>query len=398
MVNRRDFVSTRNYLLISGLHYCLWPAYLIVNIFLVKKRQTNRILFIELGHMGDMLTTAAVMKLVKEKRKDSQIVCLCSPSAAVALNNNPFVDEIEIIDSPIWYKTKRKEGDSFLSSFKLFLKTLKSIGASSIINVRATSYHIDHIATWLAGARERVGFGNKGLGYLLTYSGNAPSAMPLPLQKLNLVSDWLGLHNRRDTLAPLFFAAEKFHPRVDLMLGELGLAVGERIIGVNPGAQHNFLWPEKYFVELCNLIHQKYKVKLLFLGTPAHEEMIKRIQGQIPFRTYSLAGKTNLDELFVLLGRLAMLITIDTGIRHLANAASVPLVDMRFGADGYERYGKYVESETVIIHRVVCSPCGKETCPLAEMVCMTGIKPQEVFNATIAVMDAHPSLKKQSEN
>jgi ADP-heptose:LPS heptosyltransferase len=384
MINREDFVSSRNYYLVSVMHHALKPLYFASRFFKASKKKNNKILFIELGHMGDMLTTASIIKLVKEKRPESAITVLCSSSASIALANNPLVDEVIVLPTPYWYKTTgNKHGETFMSSFRAYLKALRKVGADTIVNVRATSYHIDHIAGWLAGTREQIGFGNKGLGYLLAHVGNAPNEMPLPIQKLNLVGDWLDLRIGRDTLEPTFFPGGKAEAAVAGLFEELAIPAGRKLIGINPGAQHNFTWPEQNYVALCKLINERTDCSVIFLGTSNHEEMISRIQSQLPFITYSAAGRTKLDELFMLLKRLNLLVTIDTGIRHLGNAARIPVTAIRFGADGYDRYGKYTALETVIMHRVACAPCGKETCPLPEMICMTRIQPLEVFDSVL---------------
>jgi ADP-heptose:LPS heptosyltransferase len=384
MINREHFVSSRNYYLVSILHYLLWPVYSFSRIFSSNKKPNNKILFVELGHMGDMLTTASIIKLVKQQKPKSLIAVLCSSSAAVALNDNPMVDEVIVMRTPYWYNTTGdKHGETLFSSFRAFLKTISETQADTLVNVRATSYHIDHIAGWLAGSREQIGFGNKGLGYMLTHAGNAPNEMPLPIQKLNLVADWLKLPIDRNSIDPTFFPGANAGAATIQLLEELAIPPGSRVIGINPGAQHNFAWPERNFVALCKLINEQTDCRVLFLGTKNHEEMIGRIQSELPFKTYSAAGKTKLDELFFLLKHLNLLVTIDTGIRHLGNAAKIPVIAIRFGADGYDRYGKYTALETVIMHRVPCAPCGRETCPLPEMVCMTGIQPKEVFESVL---------------
>src|SRR5689334_8883798 len=103
MIDRRQFVSKRNFYLILALHYCLFPIYLLSKPFFLFSRKNSKVLFIELGHLGDALMATPAIALCREQLKDAHIVCLCSASGAQAFANNPAINEIKVIELPYWY-------------------------------------------------------------------------------------------------------------------------------------------------------------------------------------------------------------------------------------------------------------------------------------------------------
>jgi ADP-heptose:LPS heptosyltransferase len=89
---------------------------------------------------------------------------------------------------------------------------------------------------------------------------------------------------------------------------------------------------------------------------------------------------TSLDDLYMVLERIDLLITIDTGTRHIANAVGTNAIILRNGANSILEFAAYVETEKEIAHPVPCSPCGCHTCPLGTLDCMTRIAIEDVLS------------------
>jgi heptosyltransferase-2 len=386
MIDRRQFVSKRNFYLILALHYCLFPIYLLSKALFLFRRKNSKVLFIELGHLGDALMATPAIALCREHLKDAHIVCLCSSSGAQAFANNPDINEIKVIEGPSWYGGGRQ---SFGQSLLAYWRALRETRPDNVVNFRTQSCQIDHVLVWLAGISKRIGFGNRGLGYLLTYKAPAEENESQGFQKMRLVAGWLSV-NPYQSLTPRFFSSTGSAEQAATLINEKGFAEQDVLIGINPGAQHTFLWPEDNFIYLCKKINQLYKIKLVFLGTAAQETMIENIRKALPFETYSLAGKTTLGSLFEILKTLRLLITVDTGARHLANAALLPQIVLRNGANSSHQFGKYVTTERIVLHHVECSPCGQLKCPLQTVLCMTGIQPDVVLEQVKVELSTGP--------
>jgi ADP-heptose:LPS heptosyltransferase len=386
MLKRSDFISRKNYLVICFFNWIVKLLYLVSKLFFRKKSGNNKIIILELGHMGDVLTATPAIKLIKEAKKDAKIILVCTSSGALALNNNPYVDAVEIICTPPWYEADQRSFLGLLKGWSSFVKMLNRINGGTIINFRNVSYHLDHIAAFVAGIPHLVGYGNKGLDYLLTFPVYFNQQEPAPVQKVRLVSKWLKLPADKISLRPLFFCNSEGNKKHKQLIDFIQIGNLQNVVAINLGAQHNFLWPVEHYIQLCQKIHGQFNTNILFLGMSQHVTTIESIRKALEFKTYSLAGSTSLEDVYWILQQVKLLITVDTGIRHLANAAGAKVIVLRTGAEIIAAFGKYVDTEEVLFHPVSCSPCGKKICPLGTLDCMKGISVLQVFDRVVGEM------------
>lgn len=380
--NHNLFVSKKNYYLIlifDKIFKLLWRIASRSGVWRVNPGKKNRVLFIGPTHLGDLLLSTPAIRFAKEKIPNLEIICIVSTSGRAVLENNPHVDSVKIIDLP-WFSEKDKSFVQTICSFCQFLKMLKKVNAETAVNYSSTAYHREHLAFWLAGIPHRIGFSHKGFGYFLTGS---PSFLPDELiskQKLHMIGYWLGEKTDNYSLIPDYFTSQTPGKKVVNFISEFALESSKALVGINPGARHNFLWPESHWVDLCNLLFDMCQPTLVFLGTKNFESFVEKVRSQLTFKNVSLVGMTSLDDLAVVLKRLDILITIDTGTRHIANAVGTSSMVLRHGADSIFEFGAYVETEKVIFHPVPCSPCGRQICPLGTIDCMTGIALKDVLS------------------
>jgi heptosyltransferase-2 len=382
MLNKSDFVSKRNYYIIYIFDKVLWLIFEVcklLNLIILSDSVINRVIYLEYAHLGDALLLTPAIRFAKVKNKDLEIVCFVSKSGAEALENNPFIAKIEIIDLP-WHGDHNGIVDN-IKEFLNLVKHIKSIKAEVIINFRSTSYHFEHIAMWLAGVPRRIGYAHKGLAYLLTDKIYNDQRGLIAQQKINLVEKWLGKHGSGVSLNLDYYPGGEAKVNGKEIFDKLDIDKSKKIIGINASARHNFLWPEDHFIILCNALLKDENVELLFLGTSNFVSFYDRINERLTKRIKSLVGNTTFDELAVVLDKLDLLITVDTGVRHLANALKLPVIVLLHGASTTQQeYAKYTDTEFVLINKVPCSPCRKNVCYLGTIECMAGITPETVFS------------------
>jgi heptosyltransferase-2 len=87
-----------------------------------------------------------------------------------------------------------------------------------------------------------------------------------------------------------------------------------------------------------------------------------------------------LDELKVLMEKFALLITGDTGPRHIAAGMNTPQVVI-MGPTSPDYTDAFLDTTTVLRKPVECSPCQQKVCPLGHHLCMTEIQPSDVLLA-----------------
>ena len=136
-------------------------------------------------------------------------------------------------------------------------------------------------------------------------------------------------------------------------------------------------WPEARWVELGQWLHQKYRIRIMLSGAPSdraaaeHMESLFRERG-IPAE--SIAGVYSLGEMIDVLAKAELVISVNTGIMHLAAAVRVPLIALH-GATSELRWGPLSDRVVVVKSGEACQPCislGFES-KCTDPVCMRNI-------------------------
>lgn len=114
------------------------------------------------------------------------------------------------------------------------------------------------------------------------------------------------------------------------MLARSGVSSGERLVMLNPGANKDFKrWPAERFGMLARALHSRHGVTILLNGSPAENDLIVSVASSANCPTISLPslGGT-LGTLKSLLKRCSLMVTNDTGPRHIAAAMGTPLITL----------------------------------------------------------------------
>jgi heptosyltransferase-2 len=87
----------------------------------------------------------------------------------------------------------------------------------------------------------------------------------------------------------------------------------------------------------------------------------------------------DLEEVKALVARCALLLTNDTGPRHIAVALARPVVVL-MGPNDPRHTAQQLERQRVLREEVVCSPCQQKSCPIDQR-CMTRLAPERAVAA-----------------
>lgn len=83
----------------------------------------------------------------------------------------------------------------------------------------------------------------------------------------------------------------------------------------------NYPWPR--MVELCQFMHDEFKLKSLICGTAADDAISKNICANAPTETINLVGKLSLAEVFSVTGGASLVISNESMGGHAANVMGV---------------------------------------------------------------------------
>ena len=131
----------------------------------------------------------------------------------------------------------------------------------------------------------------------------------------------------------------------------------------------------------------KARVTVLISGTPRERRILDAVQRRMKHAAIDLSTQgTTLGALKDIVRRCDLMITNDTGPRHIAAAFDVPVVTV-FGPTHPDWTEIYFPRERKVAVQVFCGPCQKKICPLDHR-CMTRISVDAVVAAVQARLDA----------
>src|SRR5688572_5306926 len=249
-----------------------------------------------------------------------------------------------------------------------------------------------------AGIPRRIGYDRDGRGFLLTDKLLPPRAagrfVVTPTLRYYLgIAGYLGgdISERRMEL----FVTDDDRRAADRVLAEAGMLDESRRpwVLLNPGAKYGLakLWLPEYFAAVGDRLADFQNATVMVSAAPNERAIVADIRRHVqrPFVDLSAHGLT-LGALKAICGRIDLMITNDTGPRHIAAAMGTRVVtlfgptDPRWTTIDYPR-------EAELFEKVFCGPCQRKLCPLDHR-CMTHLRPERVYDEAIALLRSEASL------
>ncbi len=238
------------------------------------------------------------------------------------------------------------------------------------------------LAALAAGIPRRAGYAAQGRGFLLTDS--LPVARQGRLRKIPMVEYYLALARR------LGCPVERTGRRVELPVRpeseeraaawarERGLGAAERPVALNVGASFgpSKLWVTEGWAAVADHFLRSGRRVVLY-GGPRDRPIVDAVLGAMRERGAIAATDIPLGDLCAHLRRAAVLISTDSGGRHVGVAAGIPVVAIL--GPTHPIYSETDHEKTfVLLEKVECWPCHLKECPIDHR-CMTRIRPERVI-------------------
>jgi heptosyltransferase-2 len=179
---------------------------------------------------------------------------------------------------------------------------------------------------------------------------------------------------------PLLPVRDEDRQWVDGWLREHAIDPAAPLVLLNPGAAfgQSKLWLPERFAEVAAHFKQAGKVPVVLAG-PAEVELAHRIARQADVVAAN-DPVIPLDRLRALVARAQLMVTTDTGPRHIAVALGVPVVCVMGPTDrGYTDYS--LDRQVILQKQLPCVPCHRKVCPLGHHDCMRKLEVGEVVAA-----------------
>lgn len=292
----------------------------------------RRLLVVAPSWVGDVVMATPAFRALRDRLPGAFIGALVKPGIDELLAGTDYFDELHVDSRDGMMGVKRAAIKVRPRRYDAALLLTNSFSTAAIVR--------------LAGIPRRIGYGRDGRSMLLTESlapirradmlpysrstTNARKRAPVPACESYLR---LARHLLRDDsipLSPMRLAVTDAQIAAgDDILRAAGATEDTPFVVLNPGGNNPAKrWPAERFAALARRLESAHGVTVLVAGSPGERDLaveIVRAAGLPPSRSLPEHGLT-LGALKQILRRAALLITNDTGPRHIAAAFDTPVL------------------------------------------------------------------------
>jgi heptosyltransferase-2 len=374
-----------------------------------KNSLPKNILIVQPSWVGDAVMATPMLRAVRNHYPNAKITYLMRRYVKPVYAGMPWANRL------ITYRTGKQKTGSRDGAFRLG-RLLKS--AKFDLAILLPGSFKSALICKLASIPRIVGYDRDGRGMLLTdkllplrYQGQY---VPTPIVNYYLsLARYLGAGDR-DTTMQLFVTEAEKREAIEVLTragldpdreprrvepapphpetGGAGPTLQDSIetpsrrsgkpplVILNPGAQYGAAkcWLPEYFAAVADRLKDELDATVIVSSAPRERKIVDEIakHAKRPFIDLGKIGPS-LGALKEIIRRADLMITNDTGPRHIAAAFGVPVVTV-FGPTHPEWTEIYFALERKVAIKVFCGPCQLKTCPLDHR-CMKGVTPDMVY-------------------
>jgi lipopolysaccharide heptosyltransferase II len=349
----------------------------------IESGKIKKILLIHLQQLGDTLVfTPSAKALLERYGKRLEIDVLCNSVSYEVFKNMPHIRRFYVDKFWFWGKGEKK--------LSLLFKLLKEIRQErydlAILDAEETALKYPIIA-FLTGATYRLGYDVDSRGFL----NNLVPAISYPLNSNGTafkvysnkqLLEFAGIpvpstHLWLPTTASDKAQAQNFL-RLHCSPSSIPIAIHQ---GSNFSSKH---WFKENWVALCKRLLENPSVILFFSGAERERHQVDAILSELNSPcAISLVGKTSIHTLKELIELCQLFITVDTGVMHIGNCTTTPMIVLMSARDYENLWIEPSERVSVLRKEVDCKYCLGIDCPTGTKECMKLIEVEEVYQEAL---------------
>lgn len=171
-------------------------------------------------------------------------------------------------------------------------------------------------------------------------------------------------------------------PQIEALVGKKNNSAW---IGIAPFAAHRGkIYPLDLQEELIGKLSAKEDTRVfLFGGGKKEEEILGAWAEKFP-HVQSVAGRLRMNEELLLMSRIDVMVTMDSGNMHLASLAGTPVVSIWGATHPFAGFmGWNQDTANAVEVELPCRPCsiyGNKPCRRKDYACLRQISPQMILN------------------
>ena len=346
---------------------------------MIKPANINNILIRSPNWVGDVVMATPAFRCIRENFSGAKITIALKSYVQKLIEGAPWFDEILVLDS-------NKQSPKSTRFFSL------------VGQIRSGEYDLGFLFPnsfssallfCLGGVKCRVGYKRDARSWLLTdrinrfFENGRFRPTYMGDYYLRLCTEMgCEVHSKELEL----FINEESQWRVDEIFKDCNLN-GRPLVLLNPGAAYGSskCWTAEGFARTADLVNQQLDCNIAVVCAPHEIQLARDIEQAAKSRLINLANQiVSLDILKALIKRCDLLITVDSGPRHIAVAFERPVVTLMGPNDP-----RYTESPSeigqVIRADVDCLACQLKVCPIDHR-CMTRLNSEQVALAGLELI------------
>ena len=348
----------------------------------------NSVVILADAGIGDFVWATSALALIRDYDKDIEIILVTSDKYIDLIDKRLSINKIVTTNNR--YHVSKNKIVRFC--YKLFwsVKNFKYFYKKDVCLFLDISMFFTITSKYLYGIKNIIGPNNFAFGYNLINKSakyyTKQVVMPLDSDRNSFMMRYQCIVR---AVFPTYNLAVPVLPDTNHLSEKIKKIIGttkKYKIALAPCASVTWRsWNIEYLKKLIEVINKNFEVSFFIFGSSKNEKnyalsLIDSLPKDINIK--SMVNKTSLLELKEFLKNMDLLISVDTGIIHLAAVMNIPIISLH-GANLPENSGAITSKVISLCSYRNCAPCTYKTVlnnfVCKNIKCMQDIKPETVF-------------------
>lgn len=334
----------------------------------------NKILFITLSNIGDVILTLPVLDLLRLNFPESKITVMVGPRPKEIFENNPDINRVIIYDKHSRLREKIKLFHQLKKENFDIVVDLRNSLFGALLPVKHKTSPFLLIPKNIRHMKDRHLYKSQ-----------------IPISKFQTNPNFQIPNRQKKSL----YIKPEDEAYIDRILKENQIDDKDTLIVVSAGARsHIKRWTKDKFVELILAMSKEFAAKIILVGDKDDMSINKYITEHSKCPVTDLSAKTTLPQLACLLKKARLLVTCDSASLHLSSYLNIPVVAI-FGPTDEGRYGPWSDNFIIVKKDIFCRPCQKAQCKFATLECMQLVKVDDVLRQVKGMLNPKSQIPNQ---
>jgi ADP-heptose:LPS heptosyltransferase len=327
----------------------------------------KRALILGANHIGDLLYRTASLEALKKGLPHCDFYYLTAPATAEILAGQPSLHAV--------LPFARSESPLDLSHDHR--AALRDLRFDAALCTNSSSYWAELLLAIRLGIPSRVGYTHKGFSGWVTH----PVPMRYPQSFSSYFRDYVAHVTEQDPtwpLRPRMYSDADAEDDARAAWQRHGLGGNRPVLACFVTTrQPTSVWPPEQFGRTLAHLRRRTSLQIALCGAAGDRALLDTINRDFDLDAAVIAGDLGLRPLYCLLTKCAAALVSDSGPRHLANAAGLPVYFVRNIRSNRIETGRYLETELDLAPPDELVPASRQARVLEQIV------PESVADAIV---------------